>query len=103
MNSKQLEANWEEVMGQVKAKWGKFTDDEITEIGGNREKLIGKLRKHYGYTADQADQELESFLSSCECSCDSKNDSQLAKARMKDEGSPVQSPAPAKSSALPTG
>jgi len=36
-----LKGKWEEIKGGVKEKWGKLTDDDLTQVEGNKEKLIG--------------------------------------------------------------
>ena len=72
MNMDQLEGNWEELKGQIKEKWGKFTNDDLTTIDGKKDQLIGKLRKHYGYTAEQAKNEFGTFMKNCNCSTDKK-------------------------------
>jgi uncharacterized protein YjbJ (UPF0337 family) len=50
------------MQGEMKRRWGKLTDDDLTEIEGNAEKFVGKLQKHYGYGRDQADREFDEFL-----------------------------------------
>ena len=62
MNWDQIEGRWKEMTGNVKAKWGELTDDELTEVAGNREALSGKLQAKYGKTKDQAEQEIDEFL-----------------------------------------
>jgi len=42
---------------------GKLTDDEITQINGNREQLEGKLQAKYGYAKDKAKQEIDDWCS----------------------------------------
>lgn len=37
---------------------GELTDDDLTEINGKRDQLLGKLQKKYGYAKDKAEQEL---------------------------------------------
>ena len=54
---------WKQLKGEVKAKWGKLTDDEIDQIEGNSEKLIGKLQEKYSITKEKAEAELSEFLS----------------------------------------
>lgn len=71
MNSDQLEGKWEQLKGQVKEKWGKFTNDDMTIIKGKKEQLLGKLQERYGYTVEQADRELGSFMKNCDCKSDS--------------------------------
>lgn len=64
MNKDLFEGKWHEYKGKVKEKWGKLTDNDLTQINGKREALIGKLQTHYGYAKDQAESELEEFESS---------------------------------------
>ncbi len=62
MNIDILKGQWKEIKGGIKAKWGKLTDDDLTEIGGNEEKLIGILQKRYGYSKDDAEKEYKEFM-----------------------------------------
>jgi uncharacterized protein YjbJ (UPF0337 family) len=62
MNEDVLKGQWKQLVGSVKQQWGKLTDDELTEIDGNREKLLGKLQERYGYARNEAEQELETYL-----------------------------------------
>jgi len=52
MNAEQLKGKWLQFRGEVKEKYGKFTDDEVKQIEGNCEKFVGKVQKRYG---DQKD------------------------------------------------
>jgi uncharacterized protein YjbJ (UPF0337 family) len=49
MNEDILKGKWQETKGKVKEKWGKLTDNDVGEIEGKGEKLLGLLRKKYGY------------------------------------------------------
>jgi uncharacterized protein YjbJ (UPF0337 family) len=60
-NKDQLLGNWHEIKGKVKEKWGKLTDDELTQINGKREQLLGFIQKKYGYAKEKAQNELEQF------------------------------------------
>ncbi len=62
MNWDQIEGKWQQVKGQIKAKWGKLTDDDLTTIEGKRDQLVGKLKERYGYAKEQAETELDEFL-----------------------------------------
>ena len=63
MNWDQIEGKWKQLTGSIKAKWGDLTDDEITEIEGDREKLEGKLQEKYGRSKEQAQAEVDDWLS----------------------------------------
>ena len=57
MNEDILKGKWQEIKGRVKEKWGKLTDNDLGEIEGKGEKLLGLLRKQYGYIRDKAELE----------------------------------------------
>lgn len=60
-----FQGRWHELKGKVKEKWGKLTDNDLTEINGKTESLLGKLQKHYGYAKERAEKELQEFEKSC--------------------------------------
>ena len=62
MNEDILEGKWKQLRGQVKETWGELTDDEIDEINGRRDKLVGKLQEKYGYAREEAEDEVDDFL-----------------------------------------
>jgi uncharacterized protein YjbJ (UPF0337 family) len=45
--------------GEVKEWWGKLTDDDLTRVDGNRDKLVGLLQERYGYAKERAEQEID--------------------------------------------
>jgi uncharacterized protein YjbJ (UPF0337 family) len=49
MNEDILKGKLLEIKGRVKEQWGKFTDNNLGEIEGKNEKLLGLLRKKFGY------------------------------------------------------
>jgi len=61
MNWDQIEGNWKQYTGAVKAKWGKLTDDDLTVIAGKRTELAGKIQERYGIAKAQAHRELDEF------------------------------------------
>ncbi len=70
MDSNRIEGSWNELKGKAKSKWGNLTDSELTQIGGKKDELMGRLRARYGYSKDEAKQEMESWLESLEESSD---------------------------------
>lgn len=58
MNKDTLQGDWNVMKGKIKEKWGKLTDDDLTEIKGKRDQLLGKIQKRYGLAKDKAEQEL---------------------------------------------
>ena len=48
MNADQVKGKWMQFKGDLKGKWGKFTDNDLQEIAGDYEKFIGKVQERYG-------------------------------------------------------
>ena len=53
---------WKQVRGEAKSKWGELTDDEIDQVAGERDKLLGLLQEKYGYAKAKAEKEIDEFL-----------------------------------------
>ena len=62
MNEDILKGKWNELKGAAKIKWGKLTDDDMMEVSGDKDKLVGLLQTKYGYSKEKAEQEYKSFL-----------------------------------------
>jgi uncharacterized protein YjbJ (UPF0337 family) len=62
MNTDILGGMWKQIQGEVKQQWGKLTDDDITMINGQQDKLVGKVQERYGYARDEAEREVDRFL-----------------------------------------
>ena len=62
MNQDILEGNWKQIKGSVKEMWGRLTDDELDQIEGRRDRLVGILQERYGYTQLEAEEAITSFL-----------------------------------------
>jgi len=62
MNDDILQGKWKQVKGQFRTWWGKLTDNDIEEIAGRGEKLIGLLQEKYGYTREHAEEEVKRRL-----------------------------------------
>jgi len=59
VNQDILAGKWKQIRGELKTWWGKLTDDDVDTIGGQKDKLTGLLQEKYGYTREQAEQEIE--------------------------------------------
>lgn len=57
----QIEGNWKQFKGKVKEAWGDLTDDEIDQIAGKRDVLIGKIQERYGMGKDEAERRIKDF------------------------------------------
>jgi uncharacterized protein YjbJ (UPF0337 family) len=54
MNWDQVAGQWKQMKGSVKEKWGQLTDDDLNQINGQRDKLVGKLQERYGIAREEA-------------------------------------------------
>ena len=48
MNADQLKGKWMQFKGELKQQWGKFTDDDLQQIGGSYDRFVGKVQERYG-------------------------------------------------------
>ena len=59
MNEDTIKGNWKQISGKLKEKWGKLTDDDLTQAEGNAEYLAGKVQEHYGIAKDEVHKQLQ--------------------------------------------
>jgi uncharacterized protein YjbJ (UPF0337 family) len=64
MNWDQIQGKWKEVAGSAKSHWGKITDDELTEIGGERDRLAGLIQQKYGLAKEAVEEQITKFQNS---------------------------------------
>jgi len=62
MDWNRIEGNWKQFTGKIQEKWGKVTDDDLTEIKGSRQQLEGKIQERYGIARDQVRQDVDTWL-----------------------------------------
>ena len=55
MNWDTIKGNWKQMKGDLKQVWGELSDDDLSRIEGDREKLIGVLQERYGIARDEAE------------------------------------------------
>jgi uncharacterized protein YjbJ (UPF0337 family) len=57
-----LAGRWKQLRGELRSWWGRLTEDDLEQIGGQQDKLIGRLQERYGYTRERAQQDVERRL-----------------------------------------
>lgn len=57
-----MTGKWNQMKGDVKKWWGALTDDDISYINGDRQKLFGKLQERYGWDKLRAESEVNKRL-----------------------------------------
>ncbi len=62
MNADILKGSWKELKGTIKQKWGKLTEDELSEVEGREDQFLGLLERKYGLSREQAKKEYEEFM-----------------------------------------
>jgi uncharacterized protein YjbJ (UPF0337 family) len=56
-----IKGSWNQTKGAVKEQWGKLTDDDLLEIEGRRDQLVGKIQTRYGITREQAEAQVSTW------------------------------------------
>ena len=62
MASDILKGKWKQLKGSIQERWGELTDDDVDEVQGEAESLVGKLQEKYGYAKEKAEAEVAEFL-----------------------------------------
>lgn len=62
MNWDIIEGRWEQAKGSIKEQWGKLTDDDLTEMRGDRQQFVGKVQERYGLAKDEAEREVDTWF-----------------------------------------
>ena len=62
MDWDQMEAEWERMKDLALARWAKFTNEDLTQIGGKRDRMIAKLQERYDISKDEAFRRAEEWL-----------------------------------------
>jgi uncharacterized protein YjbJ (UPF0337 family) len=53
MNQQILEGDWNEIKGQLRQRWGQLTDDDLPQIRGDAEQLIGAIQRKTGEAREE--------------------------------------------------
>lgn len=61
MNRDIARGNFNQIKGKLKQQWGKLTDDEIDQMEGNADILVGKLQERYGWNREEAERQAREF------------------------------------------
>lgn len=68
MNKEEFAGQWKTLKGKAKEQWGKLTDDDLAQVEGKKDQLIGALQKRYGYAKEKAEAEIENWEKECQSS-----------------------------------
>jgi len=56
MNKDHFKGSWNQFKGELKKKWGDFTDNDLLEMEGDYDKFVGVMQKRYGDRKDEVRQ-----------------------------------------------
>lgn len=61
MNEDIVKGKAHQLRGEIKKRWGKLTDNDVSVLEGHLEKLAGLLQERYGYSLERAEREAHEF------------------------------------------
>lgn len=61
MKQDKIAEQWPQIKDQVKAEWGKLTEQDLSASKVDSEYLCSKLEERYGEDREQAKQEVQDF------------------------------------------
>ncbi|GAA5505857.1 CsbD family protein [Novipirellula caenicola] len=67
VTKQEISGKWNSITGAVKKKYGQITDDELSQVEGDTDQLIGLIQQKTG----QGREQVEAFLSEACQNCDS--------------------------------
>jgi uncharacterized protein YjbJ (UPF0337 family) len=56
-----IKGSWNQTKGTIKEQWGKLTDDDLMEIQGRRDQLVGKIQTRYGVSQAEAEAQVSGW------------------------------------------
>jgi uncharacterized protein YjbJ (UPF0337 family) len=62
MNWERVEGNWKDMQGKVLQQWSKLTSDDLNQVKGRRDALLGKLQERYGIAREAAERQIEDWM-----------------------------------------
>jgi uncharacterized protein YjbJ (UPF0337 family) len=62
MNWERVEGNWNEFQGKMLQQWSKLTSDDLNQVKGRRDALLGKLQERYGLGREAAERQIEEWM-----------------------------------------
>jgi uncharacterized protein YjbJ (UPF0337 family) len=79
MNKDIMEGKWKQMRGEAKSWWGKLTDDDLDRAAGKYEVLAGIIQEKYGYTREQAANEIDKRVTKFEDGLQKKTEPAVVK------------------------
>jgi uncharacterized protein YjbJ (UPF0337 family) len=61
MNQDQFQGKWKQMKGGIREQFGELTDDDLEQVAGRRDKLVGKIQERYGDSREEAERRLNEY------------------------------------------
>lgn len=62
MSDEKLSGKWDQLVGSLKEKWGKLTDQDLEKVKGKKDKLVGLIKEKYGDTKEEIEEAINKLL-----------------------------------------
>jgi len=62
MNDETFKGQWLQIKGKVREQWGKLTNDDLDQVQGRSEQLVGRIEERYGLAKDEARRQVNKWL-----------------------------------------
>ena len=66
MNTDIIKGKWQQWVGSAKTEWGKLTDDELQQIDGEKDRLVGVVQEKYGLAREEAEKQVDEWFEKSE-------------------------------------
>jgi uncharacterized protein YjbJ (UPF0337 family) len=73
MNWDRIQGEWKQLTSQVKTKWAKLTDEDMSMIGAKKDELVGKIQERYGILRDEAERQVDEWMAKLPSRSDAKH------------------------------
>jgi uncharacterized protein YjbJ (UPF0337 family) len=67
MNWDRIKGNWKQLKGRIRGTWGNLTDDEVEQIAGKKDRLVGAVQARHGLAKDEVERQVDKWAGSCNC------------------------------------
>lgn len=58
-NQQILEGNWNEIKGKLRQKWGQLTEDDLSQLRGDADQIVGVIQRKTGEAREAIERYLE--------------------------------------------
>lgn len=61
LTKEELTGTWNDIKGRIKKEWGDITDNELNQVEGNVDRLVGLVQKKTGMARTEIEKKLQSW------------------------------------------